>query len=187
MEREKKLLHLVLLFSLFFACCKDTNDFSEVNPGAIPPNNILQSFTDQVNGSVNLPDDFFYRTLNSSMNKLSREEQLILLEKTGEYFYKKEKPDSSLKYLKKGLELSISFNNIYYQSVFHLLTGQTYTFISEFDIAVEELRSAYDLSLSMDSAFLTIRTSRNLGNAYWGLGLYDKALDYYYIHLMPAI
>ena len=63
------------------------------------------------------------------------------------------------------------------------MTGQTYTFISEFDYAVEELRTAYDLSMLLDSTILIIRTSRNLGNAYWGLGLYDKALDYYYISL----
>ena len=171
--------YFVLLFCLFFAYCKDKNDLSEYNTGNLPSNEIIENFTSLVTGPDTLSDDFLYRTFNSSMSKLSGEGKLLLLEKTGDYYYKKEKPDSALKYLKKGLELSKSLNNRYFQCVFHLLTGQTYTFISEFDHALEELTRAYDLSISLDSTDLIINTSLNLGNAYLGLGLYDKARDYF--------
>jgi two-component system, sensor histidine kinase and response regulator len=181
MLKEKAMLYFFLLFSLFFACCGDKNNNSEDKSGIIPPNEILKNFTALINGPDTLSDFLLNSTFNSSMTMLTKEDQLLLLEGMGEYFYKKEKPDTALKYYKDGLKLSNNLDDTYFQSVFHLLIGRTYTFISEFNIALEELRTAYDLSISLDSTLLLIRTARNLGNAYSGLGIYDKALDYYYI------
>jgi len=179
-------IHLIacLLLFLIFSSCRNqsinTNSQISDNPLAV-------AAYDSLIFSLDNPSPTSHAEIASLFNKsvllLERAEQLLVYRKMGEYYYNQEIPDSALVYFQKGLEIAKSVKNPYYLSVFHLMCGSVYSFVSDFEPALVELKQAYSISLTLDSLRLQIRSARNLGNAYYHIGNYDMALDYYLISL----
>ncbi len=173
-----------LLPFLVFSSCRNksinTSNLISTNQEAIAAFDSLTALLDSELPASNAEIAYHF---NKSELLLKRGEQLILYRKMGEYFYEKEIPDSAMVYFRKGLEIAKSVKNPYYISVFHLMCGSVHSFVSDFEPALIELKEAYSISLTLDSLRLQIRSARNLGNAYYHIGNYDMALDYYFISL----
>jgi signal transduction histidine kinase/Tfp pilus assembly protein PilF len=144
---------------------------------------VFNSFLNYIEADPGTNDSLVYHNYYKSKSILDDDGLLLLYRKMGEYFYNNEIPDSALIYFNNGLKLAKQVENVYYISVFHMMLGSVFTFVSDFEPALIELKSAYNLSLTIDSLRLQVRTSRNLGNVYWNIGNYDLALDYYLISL----
>jgi len=175
---------LFLLIALLNTSCREKISVSpsqiSLNPAAQAEFNNFLKLTEQESG---INDSLLQGAFNKTASMLSREEQLLLYRKMGEYFYNNELLDSAMVYFTKGLEIAKKTEYTYYTSVFHLMRGSAYTYLSEFDPALIELKTAYNLATTIDSFRLQARTSRNLGNVYWNIGNYDLALDFYFISL----
>ncbi|MCB8998506.1 MAG: tetratricopeptide repeat protein [Bacteroidales bacterium] len=175
---------LILLLSFMVASCGN-NPVHEKTSSS--PNKVISAFKEFLNSSseieVNLEDSTVYANFIQTISLLKEDALPELYKVYGDYYFKKEISDSAIKYYKQGLKIAENQGNGYYIAAFHLAIGNTYTYISNFSPALEELKIAYKLSLDVDSSNLQIKTSRFLGNVYWNLGNYDLALDYYLISL----
>ena len=177
-------LTFFLLLLLIITSCRNKSK-SSANQNS-SNQETLAAFEITLNSSEYNPDSYdslVYQNFKKLISLLDIDEQLTLYRKMGEFFYKNEVADSALVYFRNGLEIAKNVRNTYYTAVFHLMNGSVYTFVSDFEPALAELKTAYNLSTTLDSVRLLIRTSRNLGNVYWNMGNYDLALEYYIISL----
>ena len=184
MSKSGTFFSLILLFVISFSSCRDKSA-SKIEQGSSNPEakNAYASFMELLENDSIINDSLLKIQYTKALSLLETEGQLLLDRKMGEYYYNNEIPDTALIYFRKGLELARKVKHTYYTAVFHLACGSVYTFISDFEPALIELKAAYNISSTIDSLNLQIRTSRNLGNVYWNIGNYDLALDYYLISL----
>ncbi len=184
MLKQGIIITYIFLLIVFITSCGDKTPVAvnrvSGNPEAQTTFNDLIKLLDSSTGTN---DSLIYYNFNKAKSLLEGDSHLLLYRKMGEYFYNKEIPDSALVYFLQGLEIAKKTKNIYYTSVFHMMCGSVYTITSDFEPALVELKAAHNISTTLDSFRLQIRTSRNLGNVYWNMGNYDRALDYYLISL----
>jgi signal transduction histidine kinase len=177
------LTSLLMFFLISYSCGDKTKGIDNDISSDLDPLTKFETFLSSADYDPLTYDSIVYRSFIKNKSVLEKANQLTLYRKMGEYFYNNEVPDSALIYFRKGLEISKEVKNTYFTSVFHMMCGSVYTIISDFTPALAELKTAYNLSISLDSLRLQIRTSRNLGNVYWNMGNYDLALEYYFISL----
>jgi len=176
---EKHIVYFFLLLLLISSCGKKENiSITQVSqePAA---QSAFDSFLNLLKEANDSSDIQIHKQFNATNKLLSTEGKLLLYRKMGEYYYDNEIPDSALIYFNVGLELAKRVENKYYTSVFHMMNGSVYILISDFEPALSELKTSYNIAQGLDSLRLLIRSSRNLGNVYWHTGNYDLALEYY--------
>lgn len=101
----------------------------------------------------------------------------------GNYYFGTEVYDSSLFYFSRGLDLANLKGDRELKVYFLTWKGILLNLTSQNEEALEHLTNARSIITSSDSAGLRSLLLRNIGNAYWSLGLYEKALEYYFISL----
>jgi signal transduction histidine kinase len=184
MPRPGTRILLVFVLFVLFASCRDKKPVSISQISRDPH---VQEHFDQFLNALELKpgtnDSLIYSKINEVEPLLDNDGRMLLYRKIGEYYYRFENQDSAMFYFRKGLDLASKSGDSYYQALFHLMCGSVYTNISDFVPALAELKTAYHLSTSIDSLRLQIRAARSLGNAYWDIGDYDLALDFYFISL----
>ncbi len=118
--------------------------------------------------------------LKSKLDELSPEKQLRYYEVLGNYYYTQENPDSAILYFSQGLKVAENAKDNFYMATFHLWEGINYNIKSEYETALTELIQAGEFASLTDSVKLQNSIVRNKGNVYWGMGLYEKALENYF-------
>lgn len=114
---------------------------------------------------------------------LSAEEKTGFDRIMGNYYFGTELYDSSLFYFSRGLDLANSKGDRALKVYFLTWKGILLNLTSQNEAALDHLTNARSIITSSDSAGLRNLLLRNIGNAYWSLGLYEKALEYYFITL----
>ncbi len=184
MVNSFKCLFIIFVLVLFSSSCKDKPVVTVKQVSTDPQvQAAFDAFLKSVDNKPEITGTHVYENFIATKRLLNGEGVLLLYRKMGEYFYENEIPDSALIYFKEGLKLAKEAENNYYISAFHMLCGSVYTFVSDFEPALAELKASYNISLKLDSLKLQIRSSRYLGNVYWNIGNYDLALEYYLISL----
>jgi signal transduction histidine kinase len=184
MPKSRIYILLFLLFLVFHSSCKRNEKITITQISSNPiAQEAFNAFLKSVKDKPGTNDSLVHFNFSNAKSLLDNTGLLLLYRKMGEYFYDNEISDSALLYFQAGLKIAKDIKNTYYTSVFHMMNGSVYTFKSDFEPALAELKTAYNLSITIDSVRLQIRTSRNLGNVYWNMGNYDLALEYYFISL----
>ncbi len=122
----------------------------------------------------------FIPLLKKKLNDLKPQQKLRYFEVLGNYYYAGENPDSAIHYYRMGLAAARETDNAYYIASFHLWLGINYNIKSEYEPALSELTLAEETAALTDSIKLQNTVVRNKGNVYWGMGVYEKALENYF-------
>ncbi|MCF8380485.1 MAG: tetratricopeptide repeat protein [Bacteroidales bacterium] len=113
-------------------------------------------------------------------------DQIKILTNIGNYYIKSELNDSARLYYSKSLELSKSSKNEYLRTISLMSLARIHTVYAEYDLALSKLNQALPYIIESDSSELNSNFYRIYGNVYWGMEIYDFALENYYISLEIA-
>ncbi|HYW94725.1 MAG TPA: hypothetical protein VE870_04005, partial [Bacteroidales bacterium] len=130
----------------------------------------------RLESSDSLTQKMVYKA-ESRLSHLDTGEKLAYFQLLGNYYYSRENPDSAIFYNRKGLDIARKTGNSYYTAYFHLWIAINYNIKSEYETALNELTLASEVAAGTDSIRLQNTIARNTGNVYWGMGIYEKALE----------
>ncbi len=104
----------------------------------------------------------------------------------GEYYYANEILDSARYYFDKGQEFALQEKMNELSAFFYLRLGMIQNTRANYHDALRLLQQAKEKAIETPSYALQSDIYRNAGNVYWGMGIYDKALNNYLISLEIA-
>jgi signal transduction histidine kinase len=111
--------------------------------------------------------------ISSGRNKVKIYKEL------GEYYYGYEQLDSASYYFIQGNEVALMEELNYFAAFFYLRLGMIENTRANFQDALMLLGEAKEQVQETEAYELESDIFRNTGNIYWGMGIYDKALDNY--------
>jgi len=159
----------------------------------------VQSQSEIINTGVNYIDILFSELpidANNPGNGLSRikkdielfeiSNQVKILTNIGNYYLSSEINDSARIYLNKALTLSKECKDEYYTAICLVNLARIHAVFAEYDYAILKLDQALQHTLKTDFSALISTIYRVYGNIYWGMEVYDLALENYYLSLEIA-
>lgn len=124
--------------------------------------------------------------LKQSTADLLQKDQLNIYKRLGDYYLDSEMYDSATMYYNKGIVIARSIGDNYYNAAFHQSIARVLTTFGEYREALDTISYVLNLFYHKDSAKFNSDNFRIIGNAYWGMGIYEKALENYYSSLEAA-
>ncbi len=170
---------LGLLFLLPIAKADCSTFYFNLNEEGIVDQHLVDSLITEVTKNDSISASLF-PLLESGISNLTPTKQLRIYQAIGNYYQVRENPDSAIKFYSRGLLIAEKYSNNYYIAKFHLRKGINYNIESEYETALNELLSAAQIAAKTDSIGLQNTIARYTGNVYWGMGIYEKALDNYF-------
>lgn len=125
-------------------------------------------------------------TLTERLEKSGMRNKVNIYKELGEYYHNIENLDTASLYFSEGNKLAIAEELHYYSAFFYLRLGMIENTRANFQEALLLLGKAKEQVLETEAYELESDIFRNTGNIYWGMGIYDKALDNYLRSLETA-
>ena len=121
--------------------------------------------------------------VKSIVLSLPDEEKNEYFGKIGNYYRSSEIFDSAVTYFTLGEKLANLQKDKYYEAYFKYQNSRIKVSLAEYSEALNLLQEARELYNNKDSVRFLSEINRGIGNAFWGMGIYDKALENYMISL----